>query len=344
MIKPRPSFPWSLLLRFALGAGILIWLFKQIPAHDIRSVLATSRQQWPWWVAGITCTFLALNTAVWRWRILLHAQGMPLPFLRVFNIFYIGQFFNAFMPGACGGDIVRAAYVAREAPGRKTEAISTVLVDRGIGLLMILIFSCVLLLIRLSWLLSSKRMEAAGGLMWVILLISLVGLVVFFRRNIFEHRPFLQRFGTRTRLGHLLLQLYNAFYVYRNKPLALVQASLLSLANLVGLTLACYAFGQSLDVPTSLLDYFTLFPIITALSAIPITPGALGIRESLFAELFAVTGARAAQTVPLSLMVYLGGLFWSLFGGLIFIAYSAGRKESLREEWRRLREDRIRDP
>ncbi len=326
-------------LRLLLGVGILVWVFSKMPMEEFRDVLAASVGEWRWWVVGLMMTLFGLLAAAVRWHGLLAAQGVTLPFLRVFRMFFIGQFFNSFLPGSCGGDVARAYYVFKETTLRRTEAVSTVLVDRGVGLLTIITFCCVMLAWRLPTFLAYPWAKAAGLIMIALLLGAVIMAFILFRRHAFESGSRFQRLETGSRLGPVIRRVYNAFYVYRNSPVALARAVFFSLGNLAGLTLACYAFGQSLSLDVSLVEYFTLFPIITVLSAIPLTPGALGIREGLFAELFAVAGARTAQAVPLSLMVYGGGLFWSLFGGLIFISYSSSYGVSWREEWRKLNEE-----
>lgn len=326
------------LLRALLGVAILAWIFSKIPSDAFRSVMYNSLERWPWWIAGLAMTFLGLLAASIRWHRLLAAQGVTLSPVRVFRIFFIGQFFNSFLPGSCGGDVARAYYIFRETKLKRTEAVSTVLVDRGIGLLTIIIFCCVMLAWRLPTFLGYPWAKAAGLLMATLLLAALIGAFLFFRRHVFKSGTLFQRVEAGSRMGPVIRRVYDAFYVYRDQPRALAWAGVFSLGNLTGLTLACYAFGQSLLLNVSLIEYFTLFPIITVLSSIPLTPGALGVREGLFAELFAVAGARAVQTVPLSLMVYGGGLFWSLFGGLIFVSYSSSYGASWRDEWKRLQD------
>ncbi len=325
--------------RLILGLAILGWVFSRIPMEEFRAVLASSVEQWHWWIVGVAFTLLGLLFAVIRWHGLLTAQGVSLPFSRVFRVFFIGQFFNAFLPGSCGGDVARAYYVFKETTLRRTEAVSTVLVDRGIGLLTMVLFCCVMIAWRLPALVAYPWAKAAGLTMLALLLGAVAGAVVLFRRHLFEHGHRLARLESWSTVGPLIRRMYNAFYVYRDSPQALGRAMLLSLGNLTGLTLACVAFGQSLSLDVSVAEYFTFFPIITVLSSIPLTPGALGIREGLFVELFVIAGARAAQAVPLSLMVYGGGLFWSVFGGLIFIGYTARYGVSWREEWKKLAAD-----
>ena len=107
-------------------------------------------------------------------------------------------------------------------------------------------------------------------------------------------------------------------FVFTNKRTVLI-CLLLSLTNMTLLTIACICFAHSLYIPLPPSDYFTMFPIITILTAIPLTPGAMGIREGLFAELFKLLGIATFRTIPLSLLVYLGGVIWSLFGGLLYL-------------------------
>ena len=117
-----------------------------------------------------------------------------------------------------------------------------------------------------------------------------------------------------------------------------------SVLNLAFLTLACYSFGESLEIAASVLDYFTLFPIISVVAAIPVTPGSLGVRESLFATMFGAIDVPAHFAVPLSLMGYIGSVAWSLFGGLLFVGHTAHAGHSLRDELNAVRKDVVAPP
>lgn len=319
--------------RWLLGIGLLAWVFSRLPMDEFQSVWRDSVEQWHWWLSGVLMTGMGLLAACIRWSGLLAAQSVQLPPGRVFRIFFIGQFFNSFLPGAAGGDAARAYYVFKETRLKRTEAVATIVVDRGIGLLTLMIFACIMMAWRLPVFWGALWAKSVAVILGAVAAIGIVVLYLAFRRDLLA-KP--SAWQTRSFAGHIVTRIYHAFFVYRNHPRVVARSVLLSLINLCGLTLACFAFGQSLSLDVALIDYFTLFPVITVLSAIPLTPGALGVRESLFAELFTLTGARVAYTVPLSLLVYAGGLFWSLFGGILFIRYSASFGISIRDEWERL--------
>ena len=326
-------------VRLAICAVLFGWIFRNIDMKELAGVLRQTTSHWPWWIAGLGMTFLGLLAGVARWKIILDAQDLRLPFMRVFRIFFIGQFFNAFMLGACGGDVARAYYASLDTPGRRAEAASTVFIDRAIGLFVMIVFCCMMIALRIPLFLDHRGTRGPGFLMFFFLIGSIVAILALFRRNLFEHWPFFQRLERSHRLGGLIRRTYNAFYLYRRRHGVLAVAVAFSVLNLAFLTLACYSFGESLEIAASVLDYFTLFPIISVVAAIPVTPGSLGVRESLFATMFGAIDVPAHFAVPLSLMGYIGSVAWSLFGGLLFVGHTAHAGHSLRDELNAVRKD-----
>jgi hypothetical protein len=309
---------WLTVLRLTLGACLLTWLLYRVPYRDLAQVIQSSLNRWPWWVLGTAAAFCGLTAASFRWHLILRSQQFNLKWPSVFRFFFIGQFFNAFLPGGCGGDLVRAYYVARITSRRRTQAVSTVLVDRGIGLLTTLAFGCIMILIQRPLFQQFPTLKMAALLMGTIALAAIAALALLFYRNIFQVIPPLQKLE-QTRIGSIIHKAYDVVFFFRRHPGILTICIGISLFNLTCLTLACVCFAQSLQIDLPATDYFTMFPIITTLTAIPLTPGGLGIRESLFTELFKTIGVETYRTFPLSLLVYFGGLFCSLLGGLLYI-------------------------
>lgn len=319
-------------LRTALGIGILFWLFLRMPRAELQEVLVESVEKWPLWLAGITATLFGLLTGSLRWHCILRTRGFDITLRRTTRIFFVGQFFNSFLLGACGGDLARAYYAAKAHPERRTGAVLSVLVDRAVGLFVFVVFSCIMIFARGRFFLDHKATLIPGMLMAGFLIGGILSLFVLFRHNLFEKSPLFARLENWTRLGPLLRKAYDILFFYRAHKQLMLISLLLSVLNLSFLTLAVYFFALSLQIDVSLLDHFTLFPVITVLTAIPITPGALGIREGLFAHMYAVVGAASFATVPLSILIYFDGVLWSIFGGFIFLTYAPAERSALREE------------
>ena len=65
--------------------------------------------------------------------------------------------------------------------------------------------------------------------------------------------------------------------------------------------------------------------------AVPLTPGSLGVRENLFVSLFASVFVDKPHALLLSLLVYGGGVFWSLAGGIVYLTMGAAGEDKLPE-------------
>lgn len=340
MTPPGPTLRkfTGIAVRLLLGIGILAFLCWQMPPHELRHVAAQSLNGWLWWIPGIGATFLGLCIGSARWHLILHAQHFALSHGRVFRIFFIGQFFNSFLLGACGGDLARAYYVAIEEPTRKTEAVLTVLVDRFIGLVIFILFGCIMIALRPELFLATRMTRLAAAGMVLMLLGTTAGLLLLFRRNLFERSRLFKKFEAHNRFGAFIHHGYNVLYFYREHPRVLLGATFYSLANIFFLTLAVYFFGLSLGIEASLMPYLTFFPAITVYTAVPVTPGGIGIREGLFAAMFAAAGVAAYRAIPLSMLVYFGGVACSLFGGVIFLFHTTGHPRNIRDTWRDIRQ------
>ena len=313
--------PW---VRVAVGVALLWFLLSHTSPSDFRGILASAASHRYWILSGLLLTFLALVAGSIRWQHVLDVQGIHFTGWQALRIVFVGQFFNSFMLGACGGDMVRAYYAARGQPGKRAEATATIFVDRGIGLFTMIVFCCVMIVFRIRVFLDNDGPRDTGVLMILFLVLACLAIVILFQKNVFEHFEFFRRIESTPRLGPLIRRAYEAFFIYRGHHRTLFVAVVCSLLNLFLLTLACYCFGRALEIGRPPRDYFTLVPIISVISAVPLTPGSLGVRESLFVSLFRAVMVTKSHALLLSLMFYAGGVFWSLVGGLVYVAGSFG--------------------
>src|SRR5262249_27161693 len=128
--------------KYGLGIGLLayvIWNYWSYEAPGdpsktlgLVNVLHKDIHFIPFLVALVICSASVLLTYV-RWFVLVRAQGLPFTFPNAIRLGLIGTYFNAFLPGSVGGDIIKAAFIARE-QNRRTVAVATVMIDRALGL------------------------------------------------------------------------------------------------------------------------------------------------------------------------------------------------------------------
>jgi uncharacterized membrane protein YbhN (UPF0104 family) len=121
--------------KFAISAGLIYYLFRQAVQSDDFGTLFDTPKQWHWLGLGFLACLAALVIGFLRWHMLVLALGLPFKIVDAVRLGFIGLFFCVFTIGVAGGDTMRAIYVCRQSPGRKTEVIASVVFDRLIGLL-----------------------------------------------------------------------------------------------------------------------------------------------------------------------------------------------------------------
>lgn len=329
----------SLLLRLAVGVGIIVYIFEKMDMHALAATLAESLNRWPWLAAGLILCFLNLITGMIRWKFILDAQGLRMSWSRVFCIYFIGQFFNSFLFGSTGGDLVRAFYAAKETHHRKTEAVATVIIDRASGLIVLYAMAAVMLISRAGFYLNQWQTHVPALIMLALIVLSVVGLVFIFNLTLFDRWPLVGRIKRHPKLGPLIRRLLIPVFLYRRRTGLLINTMALSFLLQMIFILQCYCLGRTFQIHLGLIAYLTVFPMVMSIAAIPITPGGLGIREGLTVTMFQAMAIPSAQSLPLALMIYFSSVVWSLLGGLIFLGYSAGAGHTMQEEIRELREE-----
>ncbi len=259
-------------------------------------------------------------TGVLRWQIVLRVHGLDMPLWRTTQISFIAHFFNSFLLGSVGGDVLKAYYVARETHHKKTEAVVTVLVDRIIGMFSLLVFACVMLPPNWS-LISDAKLRAVIGLMIVMTGACAVVMLLFFRGGVSRRFPKARDYLRRLPKGEMLERSLEAFREFgRNRQFwwEIIPVAILSNVIII-LHFLSLTWGFRLHVsPLALAE---IVPTVTSISALPITPSGLGVRENLYVLMLAAPGVNveAATALLLSLIGYGTSLFWSGIGGLVYL-------------------------
>jgi uncharacterized membrane protein YbhN (UPF0104 family) len=117
--------------------------------------------------AAVGALLFADTLSFLRWWYLLRVIGVDLPGRAILQLSCIGLFFNTFLFGGVGGDMVKVAYVAR-ATHQRSEAAASILVDRLCGLTGLLLLGG--LALGLSWSrLASPGVRTFGAFLFALL-------------------------------------------------------------------------------------------------------------------------------------------------------------------------------
>src|SRR5438034_11089222 len=128
------------LFQLTVTVAVLDWVYHD-PNRRAQMAEAIRDAQYHWVVVGILAYVVVEIAAAFRWHVLLKVQGIHLSFLRLSGLFLIGMFYNQFLPGGTGGDIIKSYYLLKETPDKKAGALLAVVFDRLIGLVALVAIS-----------------------------------------------------------------------------------------------------------------------------------------------------------------------------------------------------------
>ncbi len=348
MKKPRQI--WALAGRLLLCGFLLLWIFNTIFANEGRIAWRQKGLPWealPWleqvkfaWSYGpqslwdtlklvdvpefaTSLIFMGLTLVLgaFRWRMVLEVQGLRLPLGRTLEISMIAQFFNAFLLGSTGGDLLKAYYAARETHHKKTEAVVTVLVDRLLGLFSMLLFAC--LMILPNWALVSAYERLSGLSLLVLAMLTGCSLLVVlaFWGGVSQRFPKVRTWLRRLPKAATLERSLEACREFGRHRGFLLRSLALSMLLNVACVLQVMTIVSGLDLHIKPVVLFLVVPMVICISALPITPSGLGVRENLFVWILGVPliHVDATKALSLSLLTYAGFLFWSVLGGVVYL-------------------------
>jgi len=258
-----------------------------------------------------------------RWQRLLNTQDIRLPLSRILEISLVAHFFNSFLLGSTGGDLFKAYYAARETHHQKTEAVTTVFADRLIGLFSMLFFAVIMLCFSLRGWWENKSLLSFGAIITAIFAASTVFCYLAFFGGVSKRFPQFREFLKKLPKADILERSINSCRRFGEQPTNLFIALAISMVLNAFCVLQVYAVGSGLSLSLDLLALMFIVPAIICISAIPITPSGLGVRENLFVFLLASPqfGIPNTQALTLSLLTYAGSLIWSLVGGVVYLSF-----------------------
>ncbi|HWY85148.1 MAG TPA: lysylphosphatidylglycerol synthase transmembrane domain-containing protein, partial [Gemmataceae bacterium] len=222
-----------------------------------------------------------------RWYILVRAQELPFTLPSALRLGMIGYYLSTFLPGAVGGDIIKAAFIARE-QSRRTVAVTTVIMDRVMGLCgLIWLVALIGGYFWMTGLLATMATAASAAAILETILIGAtvltVGSILFWAvlGCLSQERAEGLRIWLRgvPKIGGPLGELWRAVWLYRCRGRSVGLALALSMIGHLGFVLVFYFASLTLNPAASIPSlgaHFLLVPVgVTIAAGIP-TPGGVG--------------------------------------------------------------------
>jgi len=319
------------LIQLAVTIGVLYWVFHDAEKRT-QMLEALARADYRWIAAAILAYVVVEVAAAIRWRMLLQVQGVHLGIFRLAGLFLIGMFYNQFLPGGTGGDIIKIYLLLKETPGKKTGALLAVLFDRLIGLIGLISITGTLIALRYDWLTTIPETKR---LVWGLLAVLGSAVLALVTSFVITGFKLLDKLPAHFPMRAKLIELSATYHLYAHHWPTTFAAYILSLITHLGtfVTFLFVAYAFRAEVPA--VNFFAVMPIERTISSLPISFAGVGLREKVLqVMLHGLCNVPEAVAVLIGSMSFLVMVFACLPGGIVYIFYKpsgVSRHVKLRE-------------
>ncbi len=298
------------ILKVALAGSLIYWLIAS-GRFDLNALKKISDLQV--WVTGVLMFLFVLVVNSKRWQVLLRFEDVQVPYMQVFRLSLMGIFFNFFMPGGVGGDVIKAGYLMRDQKSKRVFIGWSILIDRIFGLLALLLYSGLTGVIFYSQLQPS--LQASFLSLSVMILIGFVFLIAFL---ILSPKD---KIGVLLRSHPLLEKVLHPLFFFFQRPQKVILPfflSLISQGTVIGLGVFLI-FYLKMDFPIWVL--MLIFPFGFLATILPISPAGVGVGQAAFLYLFDKVAGNGEFGVLVITFFQAVQFLVGLLGGLLFVLY-----------------------
>ncbi len=313
------------LAKLAVSAGLIAFLFHKLSPENL---LADLSRVSPWQlVIAVVVFFVSVGMGAYQWHLLLKAGGIALPFAKTFKVYFVGMFFNNFLPAGIGGDVMKIYDVTRVG-NDPHQVFAVTMLDRVIGIAGL----CVLALA------ASFVLLAGDGLpnlyLYIVIFAGCVAPVLALIMNRRLSRGVRRLFGALTLwgLGGRFDAIFRHLGEYRRLRMLLVRLTVLAMAVQFLRVVTHVLVAQSLGIAVTnlhFIQFFVFVPLLGLIMILPISINGLGVREGAGILLFTQIGFSKEQALLMELITYAIMVMVSLLGGFFFVQRSFERKSGI---------------
>jgi uncharacterized membrane protein YbhN (UPF0104 family) len=253
-----------------------------------------------------------------RWHQLLKAIDIQLSVARVFVLNMVGAFYNTFMPGSTGGDVLKAYYASKQTVHR-TRAVVSVFFDRVIGLIALVIMGGAMAAVQ--YFTSDPTDPAAhacgkiAAVSGLIMLGTVAGAYAFYHpalRRLSGLSWLITKLPKQKQVGNAVITME----LYGRHKWLVFQALVATFPVHITVVLSAMLAGKAFGLQISPLYYFVAVPVIVLVGSIPISPQGAGVMEYFAILLLGRQGATVSEAFALTMSIRMIQILWNLTGGV----------------------------
>ncbi len=302
-----------LLLKISLSVALILWITQDVALDSVFAVITDSSGSLL--ILAFSLFFIGYVIAAFRWRTLIRVQDGDAPVFFLVRSFMVALFFNNFLPSTVGGDVVRM-YDSWRLGNSKTDAVTVVLVDRFLGVIVLFCFALLALVFD-----ETVAGEVPFITAWVTAGLAGMGIATWLFLKIpvsTMQRLSFAKNGVMARVGGILEKVHRSFQAYRQAPSAILRALGLSVLLQVNVVVHFILVARAVGIDVPAESMFLIIPVAVFIMMVPISINAIGVREAVFVFLFSLYGVQSVEALAFAWIAYSFTLLQGVLGGLVF--------------------------
>ncbi|MCX7991358.1 MAG: flippase-like domain-containing protein, partial [Proteobacteria bacterium] len=226
-----------------------------------------------------------------------------------FELYMVGTFFNLFMPGTVGGDVIKAYYLYKGTQ-KKGDSLVSVFMERYMGMLALILISTTATIIGYQYIKGTFAFKFF--IMIVIAFISGTIFVSFFPYEIFYKKLKGVRVAIRDFIFH--------------RDIFIKTLCLSLIVQGIGVFVV-FLLAKAINIDIPLSYHFIFIPIISVISMIPVSFSGVGLREYSFLHFYSLAGVNEEKAVTLSLLWFVIMIITGLIGVIFYLKLGSGKTD-----------------
>ena len=274
------------ILKIIFSAGLFAYLIYQ---GKIDLKILSKLTQTPSIMIGTLALVIMQNLGnSFRWGLILSTQTIKkINYVFLAGVNWIGLFFNTVLPGAVTGDLIKMFYIKQiDSKISKTSMVLTVLMDRIYGLIGLICLMGFISLFRYT-----RLTTISSGLETIVHfnLLLLVGVIIFFGMMFLPEtiqEKFTKLCAKTPIIGKKTVHLNECFWMMAKRKKTMFSCIGISLiSHNLGIMAFYYITSPFFSKEVAFLDIYSVIPVGMIITAIPISPGGMGVGHAAFEKL-----------------------------------------------------------
>ncbi len=309
---PKRGGATKIFIRIVVGAGVLGFLLVKADVGQLWDTIQNAKVGLL--IAALAAIFGGLLISAFRWKAYLDALELPLPVPTLFRLYFVGTFFNAFLPTGIGGDAYKALRLGRDKESL-APAFASVFLDRFAGV----VGMAAIGLVSSSYVLASGDLRRRVPLIALALSIAVVGaatvLLVGGERLLGRGR-LVKHEGIGGRVRRAMRSIHEA----GRHPEAAARGYVFGVVFQTLVFAYHVTIAKALRIEGVPIMVFACIVVISSLATmIPLSINGLGFREGAYIWALGRYGVDHDKALAFALLILASLLLASLLGGLLYV-------------------------